>query len=94
MLIVLFQIVYTPPPQIIKPAEEVIRPSCDEPMVRLVTTVGASLKTALAKQMQEMSIQDDNKKGGWTAWQGDHQSSAPGDAILMAKCKTAVSPVR
>jgi len=40
----------------IKPAQPLVRPRADEPMVRLSVTVGDSLKQALEKQLSEMSL--------------------------------------
>ena len=39
------------------------RPSADEPLIRLPMTVSESLKQALAKQLQQLSVTDDKDNG-------------------------------
>ena len=41
--------------------EPVSRPSIDEPMNKLKSTIAASLKQALEKQMQQLEISDNAK---------------------------------
>lgn len=47
-----------------KPEELAVRPSEDEPMTRLKCTVGATLKQALEKQMQNVSLKDSESSEG------------------------------
>ena len=44
--------------------DPVVRPSEEAPMVRLKCTVGATLKQALEKQMNDMSLNSDQAKAG------------------------------
>lgn len=54
----LAELIATPKNQPIKPEEPQLRPSEGEPMVRIPATVGATLKQALEKQMDELKLKD------------------------------------
>ena len=47
-----------------RPEDLATRPSEDEPMVRLKCTVGATLKQALEKQMQNIKLNENSTAAG------------------------------